>query len=66
MNHETKIAALLKEAAPLRSLPEDDPLSARLAKIVDEINAIRRIQSGEKPRWTPAQAEGRDVDLEAK
>lgn len=66
MNHETKIAALLKEAAPLRLLAEDDPKSARLTAIVDEINALQAIRSGERPRWTPAAAVGRDVDLENK
>lgn len=45
MTIEDKIQTLLNQAAPLRPLEEDDPKKARLAAIVDEINALRAEQA---------------------
>lgn len=44
---EERINALLQEAAPLRLLDEDDPAKHRLTKLVDQINALRRVQENE-------------------
>lgn len=43
----TRIAALLKEAAPLRELDHDDPRAEPLAGLVDEINKLRARQEKE-------------------
>jgi hypothetical protein len=55
MNIEDQIKALLAEAEPLRSVPDDDPLAAKLARIVDEINALRN-----GPVKVNAKVEGED------
>lgn len=44
MDLEAKIQSLLAFAAPLRLLHEDDPEKARLAKVIDQINALRKEQ----------------------
>src|ERR1051326_4331067 len=44
---EDRIQGLLERAAPLRPLEEDDPRKEELARLVDEINRLRRIQETE-------------------
>ena len=70
MNIEDKITELLAHAEPLRQLDDDDEAKRPLTGIVDEINALRALQSkgvteidGEtKPkRGRPARAEGSDA-----
>jgi hypothetical protein len=47
MTIEDQIAALIAEAEPLRLLSEDDPEREPLTEIVDEINRLRAIESGD-------------------
>ena len=66
MSVEQDIQRLLALAAPLRLLADDDPAKVPLTAIVDDINALRALQSQEKSGAAPvANVEGADVDPEA-
>ncbi len=45
MSIQSQIDALLIEADALRPLPEDEPLKAPLAGIIDHINQLRAMQA---------------------
>lgn len=45
MTIQARIDALIAEADALRPLPEDEPMKAPLAGIVDEINELRAVQA---------------------
>lgn len=51
MSIEKAIEVLLAKADELRPVPDDDPIKAPLAGIVDEINSLRAIQA--KPGYVP-------------
>jgi hypothetical protein len=49
MDYEAEIAKLAAKAEPLRKLDDDDERAEALGPIVDQINALRAKQSGDKP-----------------
>lgn len=65
MDIETEISRLLALAEPLRGLAEEDLNKAPLAGIVDEINALREVQSREINGEPMLKEQVIDVDPEA-
>ncbi len=65
MTIEEEIETLLRQAEPLRCLPDDEPAKVPLTAIVDEINALRAMQADEAVGRSPARIEGDDVDPDA-